>query len=135
MHLTVFQKITLGVSGLTALAIGACILLAPHAFYSGYGIALGQDPNLLSELRAPGAALAALGGLMLAGVARAALARVGLVCAFAVYLAFPGGRVVSLALDGMPSQGILGALAVELLLAGLLVLAFARGRARSSLPQ
>jgi len=48
-----FEKIALGLSGLTAVTIGACILFAPHAFYAGYGITLGQDANLLSELRAP----------------------------------------------------------------------------------
>ena len=31
---------------------------APRAFYAGYGVALGSDPSLLNELRAPGAALA-----------------------------------------------------------------------------
>ncbi|MCV6592454.1 MAG: DUF4345 domain-containing protein [Silicimonas sp.] len=52
MQLTRFQKITLGISGVTALAIGALITLTPHAFYASYGITLGQDPNLLNELRA-----------------------------------------------------------------------------------
>ena len=47
MQLTRFQKITLGIGGITALAIGTFITLAPHAFYASYGIALGQDPNLL----------------------------------------------------------------------------------------
>ena len=56
MQLTRFQKITLGISGITALVIGSFITLAPHAFYAGYGITLGPEPNLLSELRAPGVA-------------------------------------------------------------------------------
>jgi transposase InsO family protein len=43
---------------LTALTIGAFILFAPHAFYGSYGITLGEDASLLSELRAPGAGLA-----------------------------------------------------------------------------
>jgi len=60
------QKIALGVAGITALGIGTVIVAAPHAFYASYGIALGPDPSLLSELRAPGAGLAAFGAVMLA---------------------------------------------------------------------
>jgi hypothetical protein len=124
MQLTRFQTVTLGVSGATALAIGAFITLAPHAFFASYGITLGSDPNLLSELRAPGAGLAALGGLMLAGLRRAALAPAALTVALIVYLAFPAGRLLGIALDGWPSAGILGALAAELAIAALLLVAF-----------
>ena len=124
MQMTRFQKTTLILSGVTALAIGAFILFAPHAFYASYGIALGTDPNLLSELRAPGAGLAALGGLMLSGVFRPTWAPVALVAALTVYLAFPLGRIVSLALDGMPSGSVMGALAIEVILAGLCIAAF-----------
>lgn len=130
MQLTRFQRIALAVSGITALAIGSVILFAPHAFYASYGIALGQDPNLLSELRAPGAGLAALGAIMLAGLARAAIAPASLVAALAVYLAFPLGRIVSIAVDGLPSGSVLGALAIEIVIACLLLAAFGRSAAR-----
>ena len=124
MKLTRFQKIALGIGGVTALGIGAFILAAPHGFYASYGISLGQDPNLLSELRAPGAGLAALGAVILAGLVRATLAPVALAAALTVYLAFPAGRIVSLAVDGMPSGSVLGALAIEVTIAGLLLVAF-----------
>ncbi len=52
MPLTLLQKIALGISGITASCIGALILAAPHLFYESYGISLGNDTNLLSELRA-----------------------------------------------------------------------------------
>jgi len=124
MQLTRFQKITLGLGGVTALAIGAFITLAPHAFYASYGITLGDDPNLLSELRAPGAGLAGLGALMLAGIARATMAPIALTVALVVYLAFPAGRIISIALDGLPSSSVMGALAIEVVVAGLLLMAF-----------
>lgn len=130
MTLSTFQKAVLGLAGVTAFAIGAAILAAPLAFYASYGIALAADANLLSELRAPGAGLAAFGAIMLAGVWRAEWAATGVVAAMAVYLAFPLGRLVSLALDGAPSSSVLGALIVELALAGLCVVAFRRGGAR-----
>ena len=53
--------IYLVISALLLLTIGSAILLAPHAFHGGNGIILGDDPNLLSEVRAPGGLLAASG--------------------------------------------------------------------------
>ncbi len=132
MQLTHFQKFTLGIGGITAVAIGACITLAPHTFYGSYGITLGQDPNLLSELRAPGAGLAVLGAIMLAGMIRANIRPVALAVALTVYLAFPAGRIVGIVVDGMPSGGIIGALAVEIIIAGLLLVAFKPRRVMSS---
>ena len=124
MQLTRFQKITLGIGGVTALAIGTMITLAPHAFYASYGITLGQDPNLLNELRAPGAGLAVFGALMLAGIVRAAMAPIALAVALTVFLAFPAGRIVGIVMDGMPSGSVIGALAFEIIIAALLLAAF-----------
>lgn len=132
MSLTHFQKITLGLAGITAASIGLFILFAPHAFYASYGIALGQDPNLLSELRAPGAGLAALGGIMLAGLVRAAWVPVSVLAALTVYIAFPVGRLVSLAVDGVPSGSVLGALVVEVVIAGLCLVAFGKRGSRKA---
>jgi hypothetical protein len=123
---TRFQKISLGIAGITAFSIGAFILIAPQAFYAGYGIVLGPDPSLLSEMRAPGAGLAALGTIMLAGLFRAAVAPVALAASMTVYIAFPVGRLVSLAVDGMPSSSVIGALVIEVVIAGLLLAAFRR---------
>ncbi|MCE8554290.1 DUF4345 domain-containing protein [Ruegeria pomeroyi] len=124
--MTPVQKIALGVAGITSLGIGAFILVAPHAFYAGYGIVLGQEPSLLSELRAPGAALAAFGAVMLAGIVRPALRQAAVIAALTVFLAFPAGRVLGLVVDGVPSGGILGALGLELAIAGFCLLAFRR---------
>lgn len=126
MQISRFQKITLGTSGIIALAIGSFILFAPHAFYSSYGIVLGQDPNLLSELRAPGAGLTAFAVIMLLGVVRTAIVPVSVVVALTVYIAFPVGRIVGLAMDGIPSGSVLGALGIEIVIACLLLVAFGR---------
>lgn len=133
MTLTLFQKIVLAIAGLTALAVGLFILLAPHAFYASYGIDLGHNPSLLSDLRAPAAGLATLGGVMLCGVFRSALAPFSVVVAFVVFFAFPVGRVVSLVVDGAPSGGILGAFALEIVIAGLCLVAFGKRAERPQL--
>ncbi len=64
MPLTRFQKVTLCISGITALGIGLSIFGAPNAFYASYGISLGDDVNLLNELRGPAAGLAGFGIVM-----------------------------------------------------------------------
>lgn len=134
MSLTPLEKTALGVSGLTALSIGAFILAAPHTFYASYGITLGGDASLLSEVRAPAAALATLGVFMLVGLRRVAMAPVSRAAALTVFLAFPAGRLVGLAVDGLPSGAILGALAFELAVAMLCIVAFSRHSGRDRAP-
>ncbi len=130
MTLSMFQKITLGIAGITALSIGSYILAAPLGFYASYGIPLARDASLLSELRAPGAGLAALGGIMLAGLVRRTWVPTALVAALTVYLAFPAGRLVSLALDGVPSGSVMGALVIEIAIAALCLAAFGKWRGK-----
>jgi hypothetical protein len=36
------QQFALGLAGITSMGVGAVILVAPHAFYASYGIALGR---------------------------------------------------------------------------------------------
>lgn len=124
MTLTFLQKIALGISGLTALGVGALILVAPNTFYAGYGISLGSDPSLLSELRAPAAGLAALGMLMLAGIALSTFSHAAMIAALTVFLAFPAGRLVGLVIDGVPSDKVVAALVFELAVAALCLIAF-----------
>ena len=124
MTLTKLERTTLWISGLTAVGIGGMITFAPHSFYASYGIVIGEDPSLLSELRAPGAGLATLGIMMLLGIWRSALAQLAVAATLIVFLAFPAGRLIGLALDGMPSVGIVGALVLEIAIAALCVFAF-----------
>ena len=127
--MTLFQKFTLGLSGVTALGIGLSIQAVPHAFYASYSIALGTDANLLSELRAPAAGLAALGATMLMGLVRETWRDLAIRAAFLVFLAFPIGRIIGIFVDGMPSSSIMGALIIELVIAGLCLAAFGRSGA------
>lgn len=61
---------------------------------------------------------------MLSGVFRSPMAPIALAAALMVYLAFPGGRIVGIVLDGMPSGSVIGALAFDISIAGLLLAAF-----------
>lgn len=126
MTFNYFEKSALLISGLTAIVIGGMITVMPHVFYAGYGITIGNDPNLLSELRAPGAGLVAFGSLILLGVWRSALAQLAMTATLVVFLAFPAGRVIGIALDGLPSTGIIWALILEIAIAVLCLFAFRR---------
>ena len=113
-------------SGLTAITIGASILFAPTQFHASYGITLGTDANLLSEVRAPGGALLVLGAMMLAGVFVKSFTFASTSIATAVYLSYGFARLFSIALDGLPGPGLLAATAIELLVGGLGALALVR---------
>lgn len=131
MQPTLPVRLLLAVSGLVAATIGAAILFAPAAFHATHHIELGSDPSLLSEVRAPGAALLVLGLAMLTGIVRRESTRTSLVIAAIVYLSYGGARVLSLALDGVPDPGLVAAAVVEIAIG----VACAGVLARASMPR
>ena len=120
--------IYLVIAGLLLLAIGGAILLAPQAFHGSNGIILGDNPNLLSEIRAPGGLLAASAIIILAGAFRTKMRAPAVQLTTLVYGSFGLARIMSMALDGMPSSSIVGATSLELIVAfvGLVILRRAR---------
>ncbi len=123
-------QITLALSGIILAAVGGLLLLAPTAMHQANGVQLGDTPSLLSEVRAPGGALLALGTLVLAGAFVPRLTHPANLIAATVYLAYGASRLLSLALDGLPAPGLILAMALELALGaanlGLLVRAGGR---------
>lgn len=116
------------ISGLIAAGIGAAILVAPGPFYATYGIELGGDASLLSEIRAPGGALLALGLLMTIGAFVPALRFASTVVAAAVYLPYGLSRLLSMAIDGLPDTGLIGAAVLELAIGAAALVAVRRQR-------
>ena len=121
-------KFVLLVSGLTAIGIGSAILFVPATFYATYGIELGSDASLANEIRVPGGALLATGLLMLAGVFLGEFAFASTVIAAAVYLSYGLSRLLSMAVDGLPDGGLVGAAAFELAIGTVSLLALLRYR-------
>jgi len=119
-------KALLIVAGAVAVVIGAAVLLTPVAFSESYGIVLGVDPDALSERRAPGAGLLVIGGLLVAGAFVARLRFTALLVGTLVYLAYGLARVLSLAVDGRPSDGLLVAGVAELAIGAALLVALVR---------
>ena len=130
MNMSKLQSTVLAIAGFTAVIIGSYIALDPHGFYSSYGIDLEGKVDLLSELRAPGTNLAVLGCVMLAGLFKPHLRSLAIMLSLSVFFAFSSGRLLGIALDGLPSEGIQAALAIELVIAGLCFFAFVVDKAR-----
>lgn len=118
-------RVTVFLAGTCLAIIGAAILFTPHAFHALNDITLPMDASTLSEVRAPGAALLVLGARVLLGAFRPRHLRTSAALGAAVYLAYAGARSVSIALDGMPHEGLLQALAIELV-AGIACVTVAR---------
>lgn len=126
------QRLIVGTSGAIALGIGATITAAPVAFYATYGIELHPDPNLLSELRAPGANLAVLGAVIGVAAFVPRMLRISASLGAAVFLAYAFGRVVSVVNDGIPANGLVQATMIELVIGSLCAaVAWSSGPARS----
>ncbi len=108
-------KTILIISGLIATGIGATILFAPVAFYATYGIELDGNFSLLNEMRAPGGALLASGILIMSGAFVDKLAFTAVVVSTLLYLSYGLSRVMSIAIDGMPAEGLVQAAALEII--------------------
>lgn len=117
-------KTVLVISGLIATGIGGVLLFVPGSLYAASGIELGRNVSLLSEVRAPGGALLASGILILSGAFVARLAFTATVLTTLVYLSYGIARILSMAIDGMPSEALVQATVLEMTigLAGAFVL-------------
>ncbi len=110
-------------SGLLLLSIGGLLLFEPHWFFAENGVVLGSDPNLMSEIRAPAGLLLVSGVLIMLGAVVERLTSVGLGLAALVYGTYGVSRLVSIGLDGMPSEGIIAVMVIELVVGALALLA------------
>lgn len=123
MTTTPFQKAVLIAAGLIAAAIGVGLITIPVAFYASNGIALPDSASMYSETRAPGGALVASGILMVLGAFVSRLSFTALVMSSVLYLAYGVTRVVSMAIDGPPAPNLLIAMAGELIVGAICVIA------------
>ena len=131
MQTTRKHRSLLVISGLIAVAIGSSILISPAQFHATHGIELGSDANLLSEVRAPGGALLLLGLMIGVGGVLPVYSIASTSIAAAVYLGYGLSRVLSLALDGVPVPGLVGAMIIELAIGAMCIVALVRATPRS----
>lgn len=123
-------QLYLGLAAVTALAVGLGMLFMPAAFYGSYGIDPTLSPSLASELRSPGVLITTIGLFFAYGIVSTQWRSPALAAAAVFYLGYATARALSLALDGVPSPGLLAAGALELALgiaAAALLVAQRRG--------
>ncbi|MEM7503521.1 MAG: DUF4345 domain-containing protein [Pseudomonadota bacterium] len=110
------------IAGLLLVAVGLGVLIDPLAV-AGSSPTLGSETNLMSELRGPGGLLLACGILIVIGAVRSTHTQLALTLSALAFGGFGLSRLVSLLLDGIPSGAVLAAMALELLIGGLSVIA------------
>jgi hypothetical protein len=117
---------TLVADALVAVAIGIAIVGAPRSFIDSVGE---PTADLLSETRAPGGAILAIGAFITMAVIRRR--RLGAAAAMGAltYLGYGLSRVLGMVVDGVPSGTIVAATLVELAL-GVASLAIVRRGSR-----
>lgn len=121
-------KVLLFISGLIAASIGAAILLTPTTFYASNGIDLTGNISLLNEIRASGGALLAAGILIISGSFMHRLTFTALVVASMLYLSYGLSRILSFGIDGIPSEGLVQAAVLEVIIGAICVWAFVKYR-------
>ena len=118
------QILTRGVltaSGAILGLIGGALMFAPKAFLEISHVFIGRDPGLLSELTAPGGVLIITGALMILGAFKLRFSNLALLIGAIVYGSYGLGRLVSMVLHGLPSQSLIPATAIELVISTLLI--------------
>ena len=114
-----FTIIFLSLSGLLLMVIGASILIVPKAFYAMNGITLGNDPSMLSEIRAPGGLFVVISIFILLGVLRSRHRPLAMLLTLITFGSIGISRLFSMVMDGMPVRGLVEATVIELVVAAI----------------
>lgn len=113
MRREIWMNLVLGLSGATFGLVGALLLFRPVAFMASSGVTLPNEAGLLSELRAPGAALFVLGAFVLAAIWRRNWRMAALVSSSCVYTTYGAARIFSMVVDGLPDASLIAATGIE----------------------
>jgi len=109
-------KIILIISGLIAIGVGASILTIPVSFYATNSINIEGNISLLNEIRASGGALLASGVVIVLGAFVAKLTFTSTIIASFLYLSYGLSRILSITVDGIPAEGLVQAVILELII-------------------
>jgi len=97
-------KMILVVAGLVGVVVGGANLFVPVSFNASSGINLGQDINLLNEIKASGGGLMSASVVIMLGAFVSRLSFASTLLATLLYLGYGFSRLLSMAVDGMPSS-------------------------------
>lgn len=122
------SRAVLGLSALIAFAIASLILLDPTSFYASNGVTLPPSTSLMSELKAPASLLFCSALLLTAGAIFRKHTCTALWLNVLVFGSYALGRLASIAMDGVPSDTLVQASAIEALIAVISLALIIAGR-------
>jgi len=128
------QKIYLTFAGVILSLVGAYISLAPSDYLNQFGLANQSSLELFSELRGMGGNLLVFGLFVLLGAFYQKIESTAIVISALVFSSFSVFRVIGIVVDGIPGEGILFALIIEMTFAFLAIIILRQTRA-SHAPQ
>ena len=111
------EKMYLVLSGIVIILVGSYIAMTPVMYLKQFSLGTDTQTSFLSEMRGMGGALFGYGILALLGALLPKLERAAIIAATVLFVSFSSFRLIGVALDGLPGQGILVALTVELVFA------------------
>jgi hypothetical protein len=121
-------KVILIVLALTLVVFGGWRFINPIGFYTFSGLDLAGDAGLLSEVRGAGGIIMVSGFVVGLGAVQHAWSRTSVLLAALVFLSLGLGRLMGIALDGLPGAEVIQGLAIELVFGILALFAFFRYR-------
>ncbi len=107
-------KTILIVAGVVGIIVGGANLFVPVAFNASSGIDLGDNISLINEMRASGGGLLLSSVVILMGVFVSRLAFTSTLLATMLYLGYGFSRVLSMVVDGMPSDDLVSVAIFEI---------------------
>jgi len=121
-------KVILVIAGVVGMVVGGANLFVPVAFNASSGIDLGDNINLINEMRASGGGLLLSGFVILLGAFVSRLSFTSTLLATILYLGYGFSRVFSIMIDGMPSDELIQVLVFEIFVGLLALYAFLKYR-------
>ena len=117
MHKSIMLYLFFG--GLTLIVVGAFISFTPSLYLFQFVPASQINIDILSEMRGMGGSLLVIGLFIVVGSFYVKLTKTALSMSVLIFCSFALFRCIGIAIDGVPSNGILIALGVELAFAVL----------------
>ncbi|TGM58256.1 DUF4345 domain-containing protein [Leptospira vanthielii] len=111
-----FYKLLITAIGILLISIGGTILFIPEILFEMNMIHLNKNPNLLSEIRAPGGVFILSGIALFLSFYITQIVKASLTSAGILLVGYGISRFFSILLDGLPAYSLLLAMTVELVL-------------------
>ncbi|EMY69973.1 DUF4345 domain-containing protein [Leptospira vanthielii] len=111
-----FYKLLITAIGILLISIGGTILFIPEILFEMNMIHLNKNPNLLSEIRAPGGVFILSGIALFLSFYITQIVKASLTSAGILLVGYGISRFFSILLDGLPAYSLLLAMTVELAL-------------------